>query len=48
MMDSYVAQFSYLGNNLGMTLMLKHPSSLSSAVDWQNSQRRGYKLKCNT
>ena len=42
MMDSCVAQFSYFGNSLGMTLMLKHPSS-SSANDWQNSQRRGYK-----
>jgi CRP-like cAMP-binding protein len=37
MMDSCVDQFSYFGNNLGMTLMLKHPSS-SGAVDWQNSQ----------
>ena len=26
MMDSCVAQFSYFGNSLGMTLMLKHPS----------------------
>mgnify|MGYP006947665260 CR=1 FL=1 len=25
-MDFYVAQFSYFGDNLGMTLMLKHPS----------------------
>ena len=26
MMDSCVAQLSYIGNNLGMTLMLKQPS----------------------
>ena len=38
MIDSYVAGISYLGNNLGMTLMRKDPS-LSSAVDLQNSQR---------
>ena len=47
MMDSCVAQFSYFGNSLGMTLMLKHPSS-SNAVDWQNSQRGDTKVKCNT
>lgn len=39
MIDSYVAGFSYLGNNLGMTLMRKDPS-LSSAVDLQSG---GYK-----
>ncbi len=32
MMDSCVAQFSYFGNNLGMTLILKHPSSSSAVI----------------
>jgi len=37
MIDSYVAGFSYLGNNLGMTLMRKDPS-LNSAVDLQSGE----------
>jgi hypothetical protein len=32
MMDSYVALFSYLGNSLGITLILKHPSSSGAGI----------------
>jgi hypothetical protein len=32
MMNFCVAQFSYFGNSLGMTLMLKRPSSSSAGV----------------
>jgi hypothetical protein len=44
MMDSCAAQFSYFGNNLGMTPMLKPPSS-KSPVDWQSSLWEDSKVK---
>ena len=31
-MDFCVDQFSYFGNSLGMTLLLKHPSSSSAGI----------------